>query len=216
MTAVVCLQGGAEFRPGCEEMDAELVAAGQERAERVVVAPFAGRPGRERRMAGENARRWYAGLGAGLIEVVEDEGEAFGDRLAGAGLLVLPGGSPQRLLEALRPWADALRAAVEDGTAVSGSSAGAMVVCRSTVLPGGSPRVVPGLGLVPVDLVLPHFDGRTGWLDAARGVLPADAVVLGLPERSGVVVSPDGELRAVGMAPFRRLPAPASSEGDRG
>lgn len=202
MSASVCLQGGAEFQPGCESMDSAMIAAGRESSDLVVVAPFAGRPGRERRIAGDNARRWYLGLGAGRVEVAQDEGAGFDELLSGAGLLVLPGGSPQRLLEALRPSAEALRAALENGTAISGASAGAMVVCRWTVLPSVAVRVVPGLGLVPVDLVLPHYGGGSRWLGPIRKALPDRAAVLGLPERSGVVISPDGSFEAVGVQGF--------------
>ena len=229
--ADVCLQGGAELRPGCEAMDAAMLWAhgpglGQEGlARRVLVAPFAGRPGRERQVAGENARAWYERFGARRVEVALDEGEAFGTALAGlrgpaaagaAGpdggdLLVLPGGSPSRLLAALAPHRDALDAALDRGAAVSGASAGAMVLCRWTVLPeGGRFQVVPGLGLVPVDLVLVHFSGGIDWLDAARralgpDLLGPDAVVLGLPEKSGAVVAPDGSLTAAGVAELTRL-----------
>jgi cyanophycinase-like exopeptidase len=202
----VCLQGGAEFGPGCESMDAAMlyrpdVVAGE--ARRVLVAPFAGRPGRERQVAGANARRWYAGLGATEVDLVLDEG-GFAEALVRAELLVLPGGSPARLLEALRPHADALRSAVEGGTAVSGASAGAMVLCRWTALPDAGMRVVPGLGLVPVDLVVVHYRGSRAWLDAAArslppGSLPSDALVLGLPERSGAVVGPSGDWHGAGV-----------------
>lgn len=201
MSADICLQGGAEFRTGCEPMDRLMIEAGHRRSELVLVAPFAGRPGRERRMAGDNAARWYRELGATQLEVAAEEGPGFEQALAVAGLLVLPGGSPQRLLEALSPSIDALQAAVHNGTAISGASAGAMVLCRWTVLPEGRRRVTAGLGVVGVDLVLPHYSGGTGWLDVARDVLPAGALVLGLPERSGTIVHPDGRRTDAGVHP---------------
>ena len=80
-----------------------------------------------------------------------------------------------------------------------------MVLCRWTVMPGGRPRIVPGLGIVDVDLVVPHYRGSSDWLTGAREVLPVDAVVLGLPERSGVILSPDGQQRPVGQEPVQRL-----------
>lgn len=210
MSGDVCLQGGAELQPGCESMDAVMLLGPDGGPRRVLVAPFAGRPGRERTTAGDNARQWYAALGAADITVSLDESDGFAEaltdeRLGAAGLLVLPGGSPSRLLEALAPHAEALRDAVASGLAVSGASAGAMVLCRFTMLPGPKPRVVPALGLVPVDLVLPHYGGGQGWLDAARPSLPAKPLVLGLPERSGVVVAPDGTRRAVGVDPVTVL-----------
>jgi cyanophycinase-like exopeptidase len=196
---------------------------------RVLVAPFAGRPGREREVAGDDARTWYERLGARDVEVAADEGERFAQALGrltgpdgdrdggpdggpdGGDLLVLPGGSPSRLLGALAPHRDALDAALGRGAVVSGASAGAMVLCRWTVLPeGGRHQVVPGLGVVPVDLVLVHYDGGIDWLEAARralgpDLLRPDAVVLGLPERSGAVVRPDGTLTAAGVTEFTRV-----------
>jgi len=212
VAAPICLQGGAEFGPGCETMDAAMLypsaAAGTGGdatvPRRVLVAPFAGRPGRERQVAGANAERWYRGLGATDVEVVVAEAD-FGPALARAELLVLPGGSPSRLLEALAPHEAAIRAANQRGTAISGASAGAMVLCRWTVLPDAGMRVAPGLGLVPVDLVLVHYRGSRSWLDAALAQLPADPVVLGLPERSGALVRPDGAWTSAGVGPVTRL-----------
>ncbi len=203
----MCLQGGAEFGPGCEPMDAAMLqpAGGGGGPRRVLVAPFAGRPGRERQLAGANARRWYRGLGATEVDLVLDE-DGFAQALDRAELLVLPGGSPSRLLEALAPQAEAIQAANVRGTAVSGASAGAMVLCRWTVLPDAGLRVAPGLGLVPVDLVLVHYRGSRAWLDAAAASLPADALVLGLPERSGAVVGPDGSWHGTGVEPVVRVP----------
>lgn len=205
MRADVCLHGGAEFQPGCEAMDSAMIPSAGATHDLVLVAPFAARPGREPQIAGENARRWYLALGAVRVEVAHDEGDAFRELLTAAGLLVLPGGSPERLLDALSPLPESLRAALELGMAISGASAGAMVLCRWTVLPGAHTRVVPALGLVPVDLVLPHFTGGTRWLEPTRGVLPPDAVALGIPERSGAVVRPDGSLHGAGAEPFRYL-----------
>ena len=199
MTGVVCLQGGAEFQPGCESMDTAMLLGPDGAARRVLVAPFAGRPGREQQIAAGNARRWYLSLGAQDVAVALEESDAFSEALVDAELLVLPGGSPARLLGALTPQVDLLRSASARGMAISGASAGAMVLCRWTVIPGAAQRVAAGLGVVPVDLVVPHYRGWGGWLEAALPVLPPDPLVLGLPERSGVVVRPDGSWDPVGV-----------------
>ncbi len=199
MRGQVWLQGGAEFSRGYAEADAQALAGPSGAARRVVVAPFAGRPGREREVAGGHARRGYAGLGADDVTVVLREDDLL-PALDGGGLLVVPGGSPARLLDALAPVRDALADAVDGGLVVTGSSAGAMVLCRWTMLPDRGRRVVSGLGLVPVDYVLVHYRGGRSWLDAARDVLPERPVVLGLPEGASVAVEPDGALRRVGDA----------------
>ena len=228
MRARVCLQGGAEFSPGCEGMDAAMLSAdpaatdddsdndGGARVRRVLVLPFAARPGRERDLAAGNARRWYSLLGAREVDAVLHEGDdvatALNEACRSATLVVLPGGSPQRLLEALAPHADLLRSAPEVGAAVSGASAGAMVLCRWSVLPGPRTRVVPALGVVEVDLVLPHYraaqGGGKGWFRSARDVLPPNAVVLGLPERSAAILTPDGQWEPAGVERFSQLTAP--------
>lgn len=182
-----------------------MITAGRPYSDLVLVAAFAARPGRERRIAGENARRWYLRLGASRVELAEDVDDGFRELLGLAGLLVLPGGSPQRLLEALAPSSEQLRRAADRGTAISGSSAGAMVLCRWTLLPGGRTRVATALGLVPVDLVLPHYSGRTRSLELAREVVGPGCLALGIPERSEAVVRPDGTLQEAGVESFHRL-----------
>ena len=206
---MLCLQGGAEFGPRCREMDAALL----ERADGgpVVVAALAGAPGAEYRTAGENGVRHFRALGARSAVVApdarEDPGAAL-DALRTARLLVLPGGSPAGLLDALQstPVGALVAELLADGAVVMGSSAGAMVLCEWTVLPDREgphgPQVVRGLGLAPGLLVLPHWSGAGGrerWLQAVAQTVPAGVRALGLPEQSGVLVD-DGALTAVGTS----------------
>ena len=208
MTAVVCLQGGAEFGPDCRRMDADLLA----RADGpVVVTALAGTPGRDYRTASENGVRHFRALGAADVVAAPDAREDRGAALAvlrRARLLVLPGGSPTRLLEALRSTGvdDVVTALLADGGVVSGSSAGAMVLGGWTVLPdrhrAAGPVVERGLGVVEDVLVLPHWSGRgrADWLAAVDAAVPDDVEVLGIPEQSGVLVE-GATLTAVGAAP---------------
>lgn len=232
MTAQVWLQGGGEFSRGCEPMDAALVRGVDGP---VVVTALAGAVGRDYRTATANGVRHFRSVGAQDVLAAPDAREDPDAALAalrGARLVVLPGGSPSRLLESLlTSGADQVLAAlVADGGAVMGSSAGAMVLGSWTVLPDrrgddGGMKVVPGLGLVPGLLVVPHWSGpsaRGEWLRAVDAHVPADTVVLGLAEESGVRV--DGAtLTAVGVRPAalvrhdRELP-PAQSwrrDGDQ-
>ena len=208
MTGTVCLQGGGEFSVACREMDAELLS----RADGpVVVTALAGEVGRDYATATANGVRHFRELGGadvvGAPDVREDPEEAL-RALRSARLIVLPGGSPSRLLAALTGTAvgqvigDLLAA---DGI-VMGASAGAMVLCGWTVLPDrpGGLTLARGLGLVGGDrlgdlLVLPHWSGPTG-REAWLRQVPAGTTVLGIPEESGVVVQA-GALTAVGRAP---------------
>ena len=200
----MCLQGGAEFGPACREMDAELLrrAGGP-----VVVTALAGAVGREYRTANEHGVRHFRALGAPEVvaapDAREDPAGAL-EVLRRARLLVLPGGSPARLLGALRSTgidrvvADLLA----DGGVVSGSSAGAMVLCGWTVLPDRpGPAVERGLGIAPDLLVLPHWSGRgrDDWLRAVEAAVPPAVEVLGVPEQSGVLLE-GGSVTAVGSA----------------
>lgn len=201
MTGLVCLQGGGEFSAGCREMDALLLerAGGP-----VVVSALAGAVGREHDTANGNGVRHFRALGA-EVEAAPDvrtEPDAALAVLRRARLLVLPGGSPSRLLGLLQTTGvgDVVRDLLAYGGVVAGSSAGAMVLCGWTVRPDRGPDVVPGLGLVPDTLVLPHWSGgREDWLRVVRGAVPRETVLLGIPEESGVLV--DGTtLTGVGQA----------------
>ncbi len=203
MSGTVCLQGGGEFSPACRAMDADLlVRAGG----RVAVTALAGTPGQDYRTATANGVRHFRELGGrdvvGAADVREQPEEAFA-ALRSARLLVLPGGSPARLLAVLQGTevgalvADLL---ADDGV-VLGASAGAMVLCDWLVLPDRGMAVVRGLGLVPNTLVVPHWSGgRDDWLRAVEGAVPPEVDVLGVPEESGVLVH-GGELTAVGRSP---------------
>jgi len=207
----VCLQGGAEFGPQCRDMDADLLR----RADGpVVVTALAGTVGRDYRTASDNGVRHFRALGAPDVVAAPDareDREAALAALRRARLLVLPGGSPSRLLDALRAAGidQVIGDLLADGGVVSGSSAGAMVLGGWTVLPdrrgAGGPAVERGLGVVEDVLVVPHWSGgRADWLAAVEAAVPADVEVLGVPEQSGVLVE-DGRRTAVGSAASTRV-----------
>lgn len=211
----ICLQGGGEFSPGCRAMDADLV---RRAGGRVVVSALAGTPGRDYDTATANGVRHFCAVGAGDVVGAPDartDGEAALAALAGARLLVLPGGSPSRLLSALTETGvgELLAKALADGAVVLGSSAGAMVLGSWTALPdrrGAGPMAVePALGLAGDLAVVPHWSGgssRGDWLRALDDALPESTVLLGLPEESGVLIE-DGVLTAVGNEPTRLIGA---------
>lgn len=219
MTGLVCLQGGGEFSPGCREMDAEVL---RRAGTRVAVVALAAAPGAEHDRAAANGVRHYTSLGADAVAAPDARSDPAGAVAAvgAADVIVLPGGSPSRLLDGLRstPLAQALADHVAAGRAVSGSSAGAMVLGGWTVLPDRGPAVVPALAVVPPVLVVPHWAGagRGDWLRAVEAAVPPDVAVLGLPEESGVLLE-DGAVTAVGVAdsswirPAGRLPRGTSS-----
>jgi cyanophycinase len=200
--SVVCLQGGAEMQPPCADMDRRLLELAPSSS--VVVVPLAGAPGREYDTAGAHGVSHFSALGADVVvapDARSDEAAAVA-AITTAGLVMLPGGSPSRLREALvgTPVGDAVVAAHARGAVVAGASAGAMVLCGRLLLPDRRLAAAQGLGLVPDVLVLPHYDpANERWRAAGLRAAGADITVLGLPECSGVLVGGDS-LVAVGVA----------------
>jgi hypothetical protein len=169
----------------------------------VAVLAGAARPGSDYVGASARARRHYEGLGADVTVVPDprqDVGTALQSLTDDISLVVLPGGSPQSLREVLSGRIeDRLVEMHISGVAISGASAGAMVLCRRMVRPGGQADVADGLGLVD-GLALPHWTAGSdrGWL------VPDDLDLWGLPECGGVVIL-DEAVRAVGKGePARR------------
>lgn len=216
----ICLQGGRELTPACDEMDREVL---ERCSGTVVVLAGAARPGSD--YAGASARTvaHYRRLGV-TVEVVPDPRDdhaaalaALGDR---TGLVVLPGGSPGGLLDllttrtALAPTiAEHLLALWSTGTAISGASAGAMVLCARTATPDRSAGLATGLDLVP-GVAIPHWSRGS----ERRWSLP-DTLLWGLPECGGVLIDGDSmigvgqgaaSIRAAGSwtAIDRRTPEP--------
>ena len=198
---VVCLQGGNELTPACRPMDEALLGLAPPGP--VVVVPLASERGGDYERTGAKAARYFRELGADVVVAIDArrDAESAAEAVGTAGMVVLTGGSPRRLRDALveSGLGDHIRARRDAGALVMGSSAGAMVACATTLLPQwrGTPNVGPGLGLVTGYVVVPHFDGkRSAWV---RAGLVAEPTVLGIPECSGVVVD-GGELRALGVA----------------
>lgn len=185
---LICLQGGNELTPACRDMDALLLAAAG--GGPVAVLPLANDLGHEYDSTAAQAVRHYTALGA--THVVVADPRAPQDAARDAALLVLPGGSPDRLRRALvgTPLGDAVRkAAADPARVVTGSSAGAMLLCAWTWQREDGMHVAEGLGVVPDFAVVPHYDApRPDWetLLLERGV-----DLLGIPEASGVLL--DGE-----------------------
>ncbi len=202
MSGALCLQGGREFTAECRGMDTmvlERVGPGP-----VAVLAGAARVGNDYDGASNRARRHYEGLGAQVV-VVPDPRNDFAAALAGMNddiaLVVLPGGSPSSLRDVLSgDLATRLGEMWRRGTAISGASAGAMVMCARMVDPNEA-NVVDGLGLVP-GLALPHWSpgGDRRW------PIPDALDLWGLPECGGVLIDDGAEPVAVGRGdPSRRV-----------
>jgi cyanophycinase-like exopeptidase len=210
---VVCLQGGNELTPPCRQMDSNLLARAPHGP--VVVLPLASSRGSDYSRTADNAARYLSSLGAD-VAVPDDPRRDAAPALAlvgDAGVIVLTGGSPRRLRDGLIDTGldAAIHSASRRGALVMGASAGAMVVCTTTLLPQwrGNPQSGAGIGLVDGYVVVPHFDGkRSAWVRVALAKAPA---VIGIPECSGVIVA-GGELTAVGVAPSTLITTSGQTE----
>jgi cyanophycinase len=161
----VALVGSGEYLPVLEDVERRLISG---RPPRYVQLATAAAPEGARVLA-----RWH-GLGAlaagrlGVEQVVvpvENRSGAMDDANArlveGAGLIYLSGGNPAFLADTLRDsvvW-KAILAAWQAGAALAGCSAGAMALSAAVpdIRHPWRPAL-PGLGVVPMVEVLPHFD----------------------------------------------------------
>lgn len=202
MAGTVVLAGGDELRPGCEEMDRRVLQEAGGGEARVVFLPTAVARHYPRE-SGRAAIAYFDRLDARCeVAMILTRADAEQPEQVGlierASLVYLGGGDPDVLLDVLAgsaAWAAALRV-YERGGVIGGSSAGAMVMCSHTLLPGtrgieGTPWV-EGLGVVRDALVLPHYTAqRAGSLATLagrmRGELSSDAAVLGIPEHTALL-----------------------------
>jgi len=192
MSGLLCLQGGREFTADCREMDAEVIAAAGARSAAVLAG--AARVGSDYAGASARARRHYAALDV-EVRIIPDPRDgvdaALNEMHDAIDLLILPGGSPSSLLDVLSgPVRERVLELHAAGAAISGASAGAMVMCSHMVRPDRG-DVVNGLGLVD-GLALPHWSAGSN----PRWSVP-EGTLWGLPECGGVLIDDDGP-RGVG------------------
>jgi putative intracellular protease/amidase len=180
-------------------MDTEVLERSP--AGNIVVLAGAAAPGREYDIAGRNAVDYYSRLSDRTVVAAPDPRLDVAGclvELEGAAIIVLPGGSPRRLLDVL--GGECGRAVLDThsrGGTISGASAGAMVLCAHTMVPGQG--LTSGLGLVP-GVAIPHFDGSNWWdLDLAP-----DVPRWGLPECGGIFCL-SGAVEATGAPGAQRL-----------
>ncbi len=198
----LALVGGGEWRDGCRALDAELLEASG--GTEVSVLPTAAayeHPGR----AVDWAAAYFDSLGAtvrpvmvlGRVDAGADENARA---IRSSRFVYLGGGSPLHLRSVLKgsPVWEALVEAWRDGAVVAGSSAGAMVLGDPMVDPRGGAFTL-GLGLVENMAVLPHHDaGSAERVHRTLALASKGVAVVGLPEQTGVVLSPGSPWRAVG------------------
>ncbi|HEY8756559.1 MAG TPA: Type 1 glutamine amidotransferase-like domain-containing protein [Candidatus Dormibacteraeota bacterium] len=196
MSGPLALVGGAEFGPGNDEQDRVLAEAAGGRPAFVVCAAVRTHP----EQAAETARRWFATLGVDVTELrVRSRSDAAAPATVEvahtAGLVYLAGGDPGRTVQLLSgtPVWEAIVSAWKAGAALAGSSAGAMALCRWTLVRDRSPdhttrRAADALAVVPDCALLPHFDTfGERWIPSAQQALGGGTTLVGVDERTAAV-----------------------------
>lgn len=207
------LGGGDEFGSACEAGDRALLAAIGDRLHVAVVPTAQADGGSNPVRAGNNGVRYFERLGASAENVLITDRTSAADpelvaRLAVANLIYLIGGNPGYLLRSLRdtPAMQAIIDAWQGGTAVVGSSAGAMSLCAAQLGgPSGAREPwIAGIGLVPRVLAAVHHE-RTADADGLRllRMLPPKYAVLGIDACNLAAWHPDGTWQMFGNGSVR-------------
>lgn len=194
MSGYLLLAGGAEFGGQMAAPDRHAIAAAGGPNAPVAVIPAAAAPDNNATRAGQNAVRWFQGLGAlqveslPLIDRASADDPAIADRLQHARLIYLLGGFPAHLADSLRgsrSWQMVLQA-FASGAVIAGSSAGAMVLCSDYFDPA-SHGVNSGLGLLANTCVIPHHEtSGQQWVPLLKHNLPG-RLLMGIDEETAAL-----------------------------
>lgn len=201
MPGLLALVGGAEWRPGCD-FDRDLLAASG--ASEVLVVPTAAAYEHPDRQI-DAAERWFGELGAGVRALpVLTRADAMDpanlEAIQTSALIYVGSGSPMHLRSVLKdsPVWEAIVARWQEGGALAGTGAGAMVLCDPMVDPRGGALTL-GLGLIGPMAVIPHHD--TWSEDKERRTLkiaPGSLPIVGIDERTALLRDPDATWRTAG------------------
>lgn len=190
MRGIIALVGGGEFSDGCT-FDRDLLEASGGTTVTVVPAGSAfENPGH----VVAQARMWFEGLGAEVVEVpvlTRSDGliEEHITAVRRARFIYLPGTSPMHLRSVLKdsPLYEAMTTALADGAVLAGSGAGADVLCDPMVDTRGGAFTV-GLGLVPNVAVIPRFNQWSpDKVHRTIELAPRGVPVVGIPEGTAVI-----------------------------
>ena len=196
------LLGGGEWRGGCRDLDADLLAAAG--ASEVVVIPAAAAYEHPERV-GERAAAYFGGLGASVrtlpvLHRRDAEDPALAEVVRKARFIHLADGSPLHLRSVLKGSAlfEAVLAAFHGGGVLVASGAGATLVGDPMVDPRGGAYTV-GLAVVPNLAVFPyHGTAADHMRERSIDLLPPTAKLVGIDEDTALVRDRSGSWRVAG------------------
>jgi len=199
----LALLGGGEWREGCRDLDAGLVAASG--AREVVVIPAAAAYEHPERV-GERASAYFEAMGlkARTVPVIhrpDAEDPKIAEIVRRAKFIYVADGSPLHLRSVLKGSAlfDAVLSAYHGGAALAASGAGATLVGDPMVDPRGGAYTV-GLGVVPNLAVFPYHGTAANHLrERSIDLLPTGAKLVGIDEETALVRARDGAWHVAGV-----------------
>jgi cyanophycinase len=205
----LALVGSGEYLPVMAATDRLLLDTVGGSAARVVVIPTAsalelGMPERWNNMGVAHFRSLGAQVSPIMLLTRDDaQDERVLADLRGADLYYFSGGNPEHVIEMLRdtPAWQIIRAGYLAGAVLAGCSAGAMMLGGYTlsvraVMRGQPPRWLPGLGIAPGIVLMPHFDRVADYAGAEmfRGILaaaPPGTTLVGVDEDTALIHLPN-------------------------
>jgi cyanophycinase len=192
MAGPIAFVGGNEFNPPARELDEWLLhRAG---TKQVTVVPTAAALQNPQR-AIDTAAAHFSSIGGTVLPVMvlgrEDAMNSdMAQSLATSRFIYLTGGNPRRTVKVLEgaPAWKALLQARRDGAVIAGSSAGAMIMCGTMLVPRWK-EPSPGLGVFPQTMVVPHHDA---WIRRIPKVTRSEAArglkLFGIDECTGLIL----------------------------
>jgi hypothetical protein len=199
VTGLVSLLGGGEHTSGCEAVDAHLLAQVGKPSPVVAIFPLACGPYALPRTT-SMAVAWWKALGATVLVAPRAVHGAL-LTVDEADIVVLPGGMPDRLHRRLAGSTLLLRIVERwrQGTHVSGSSSGAMVLgtWRQSVLPPF--RMEAGFDVIRSVAFAPHYNQPGPRAIASwRARTHPHVTIVGIDERTALV-GRDGVFDVLGV-----------------
>jgi cyanophycinase len=200
---MLALVGGGEWSPGCTFDQVLLDASG---ATEVAVLPTGSAYENPGHLV-EQARQWFAGLGADVREVAvltrRDAALAeHVDALRSARMIYLAGTSAMHVRSVLKetPVFEALLEAWAGGAALAGTNAGADVLCDPMVDSRGGAFTV-GLGVVSQLSIIPRVEQWSrDKVHRTVELAPRGLSLVGIPSATALLRDADGAWRAEGSA----------------
>lgn len=190
MSSWILASGGNEFSSEYKVADSKALSLRNDLTSELLVVVTAPYPTQD--LAYETAKNYFSTIGIKTkksnILSHEDLNSSNINELENAQSIYFAGGTPSRLTKTFinTKAEDAIRTAIEKGSVIMGSSAGAMLFGKTVVMPSGQ-DLGPGLNLLKDQIVLAHFSGT--WPSWIRGYREQGISLLGLSEGGSVLTS---------------------------